>query len=72
MGKTDADVVKISTKTLSEHLEKLSNLANKGLHSEITKAEARRCVVRTIVLLDDILQLADAPFAVQTEIKEPD
>lgn len=52
---TNIDLIWISTKTLSEQMEKLSSLANKGVHAEVYRLETRRCLLRTIILLDDIV-----------------
>ena len=54
---TNIDLISVSTKMLAEQLEKLNNLQNKGVHSEVMREEARRCLLRTIMILDDILAL---------------
>ena len=65
---TNIDLVWISTKTLSEQMEKLSKLANKGVHSEVYRAETRRCLLRTIMLLDDIISLKSDVFEIKTKL----
>lgn len=67
---TDIDMVIASTDHLSSQWKKLNALANKGVHSEVFREEARRCFVRTILLLDDILSFRRDPFAIHTEIRE--
>jgi len=67
---TNIDLICSSTSLLSEQLEKLSKLASKGVHSEVTKDEARRCIIRTILLLDDILSLKKGDFEIETVIDE--
>lgn len=53
----NVDLICASTALLSEQLEKLGNLLNKGVHAEVSRHEARRCLLRTIMALDDILSL---------------
>lgn len=69
---TNIDLVWISTKTLSEQMEKLSSLANKGVHSEVCRVETRRCLLRTIMLLDDIISLKAGAFAIKTKLNFDD
>jgi hypothetical protein len=52
---------------LAEQLEKLSKLQNKGVHNEVMREEARRCLIRTIMILDDVLALKKDQFP--TKIK---
>jgi len=63
---TNIDLISVSTRMLAEQLEKLSNLQNKGVHSEVMREEARRCLIRTIIILDDVLALKKDQF--QTKI----
>ena len=65
---TNIDALTVSTATLSEQIEKLSNLANKGVHSEVYRAETRRCLIRTIILLDDIISLKSNPFEIKPKL----
>jgi hypothetical protein len=57
MSDTNIDLICASTALLGEQLEKLGNLVNKGVHAEVSRQEARRCLLRTIMALDDILSL---------------
>lgn len=59
---TNIDLISVSTKMLAEQLDKLSNLQNKGVHGEVMKEEARRCLFRTIIILDDVLALKKDQF----------
>jgi hypothetical protein len=59
---TNIDLVATSNALLSEQLEKLGDLANKGIHDEVYRAEVRRCLLRTVLLLDDILSFRTEPF----------
>lgn len=67
---TNIDLICISTQALAEQLEKLSSLANKGVHSEVYKAETRRCLIRTIMLLDDIASLRLGAFEIKDHLDE--
>lgn len=62
---TNIDLICTATSLLGEQLEKLSNLVNKGVHAEVARHEARRCLLRTIMALDDILSLRRGPLPVK-------
>lgn len=59
---TNIELVATSVKAWDEQVTKLERLANKGIHAKVFRAEARRCLIRTILLLDDIVALHPAPF----------
>lgn len=65
---TNIDLILVSTKTLSEQIEKLTDLANKGTHAEVYRAEARRCLLRTVLLLDDIISLRKGAFEIKPRL----
>jgi len=65
---TNVDLICVSTKALSEQMETLSRLANKGVHAEVYRAETRRCLLRTIMLLDDIISLKVGAFEIKTKL----
>jgi hypothetical protein len=69
---TNIDLILVSTKTLSDQMEKLANLANKGVHAEVYRSETRRCLLRTIMLLDDICSLKAGAFEVKTKLNFDD
>jgi hypothetical protein len=48
---------------LSSRLNALDGLANKGVHAEVTQAEAETCVVWTYMLAGDIVRIADGTSA---------
>lgn len=66
-SETNIDVVLASTNLLSEQIDKLSKLVNKGIHSEIYREEARRCLIRTVMLLDDFISLKKDSFKIETD-----
>ena len=65
---TNIDLICVSTQNLSEQMEKLSKLASKGVHSDISRVETRRCLLRTIMLLDDIISLKTEAFEMKTKL----
>jgi hypothetical protein len=62
------DLICIEAKVLGEQIDKLAGLANKGVHSEVFRYETRRCLIRTLLLLDDIVSLRCEPFEIKTKI----
>lgn len=68
---TSIDLVNSSMNMLNEQLEKILELQNKGLHDEIIQSEARRCIIRTMMIIDDILCLRKNPLPVKTKYTIP-
>ncbi len=68
--KSDAniDLIVASTEMLSSQIEKLSELSNKGVHTEVYRHEARRCLLRTLMLLDDIISLKRNAFPIKPKL----
>ena len=64
---TDIQVISINAKNLSEQIEKIENLINKGIHNDLYRNECRRCLVHTIMLLDDICSLKNVPFEINDD-----
>lgn len=69
---TNIDLIVATTVTLFEQWDKLNKLANKGVHSEVFRSETRRCLLRTIMLLDDIVSLKEKPFDIRPNINFDD
>jgi hypothetical protein len=65
---TNIDLICVSTEMLSRQLEKLGKLANKGVHADIYRHEARRCLLRAIMILDDILSLRERPLEIKPHL----
>ena len=65
---TNLDVICSSLEMLEAHLQKLDQLANKGIHDEVTKEGTRRCLLRTVMLLDDIASLRSNQFQIKTDL----
>lgn len=68
LGNTNIDLIVASTDQLFSQWDKLNNLANKGVHSEVFRNETRRCFIRTILLLDDIISLNQEPFEITPDL----
>lgn len=68
MSDTNIDTITIAADNLSLQWNKLHELANKGVHAEVYRSEVRRCFIRTILLLDDIIAMHPQPFDIRTDI----
>jgi hypothetical protein len=67
---TNIDLIVAATDLLFQQWDKLNKLANKGVHSDVFREETRRCVIRTILLLDDIVSLQFKPFEIKTMLDD--
>jgi len=56
-----------NTSSLFEEWNKLYELSNKGVHSDPHRQECRRCIIRTILLLDDLIAIKRTPFEVNVK-----
>jgi hypothetical protein len=65
---TNIDVICVSADMLNEQIEKIINLQNKGVHDEVFRHESRRCIIRTIMLLYDIISLKADSFEIKPEL----
>ncbi|WP_437368607.1 hypothetical protein [Maribacter litoralis] len=65
---TNVDLIVASTEVLFTQWSKLNNLTNKGVHSEVFRDETRRCLIRTVLMLDDIISLKQGPFELKPGI----
>jgi len=59
ISSTNVDLIVASTEILFAQWSKLNNLANKGVHAEVYRKETRRCLIRTVMMIDDIISLTD-------------
>ncbi|MCD0456325.1 hypothetical protein LPB85_12845 [Chryseobacterium sp. LC2016-27] len=62
-SETNIDLIVTNTASLFEEWNKLYELSNKGVHSEPHRQECRRCIIRTILLLDDLIAIKRTAFA---------
>lgn len=61
-SETNIGLISARLNLWSDQIEKLNKLANKGVHAEVIKPEAKRCLVHTVLLLDDIVSFRSKPF----------
>ena len=61
---TQVELISSGLDLFAHHVEKLQDLANKGIHSEIQREGARRALLRTVFLLDDIVALRPESFPI--------
>lgn len=66
-SETNIDLIVTNTSSLFEEWNKLYDLSNKGVHSEPHRQECRRCIIRTILLLDDLITIKRTPFTVKVK-----
>lgn len=62
---TAIDLICVSTDALYAQISKLLDVAQKGIHAEIHRTETRRCLLRTILLLDDLVALKKGAFPIR-------
>jgi hypothetical protein len=65
---TQVELIASGLDLFAAHVEKLQDLANKGIHSEIQREGARRTLLRTVFILDDIVALRPESFPIRPEI----
>jgi hypothetical protein len=65
---TVIDLVVASTTMLAEQVERLDEAINKGVHARAIDAEVRRCLIRTILLLDDLASLRAGRFEMRPKL----
>lgn len=70
VGQTEQKLIVATMEAAAVELDNLFSLTNKGLHSNIDRMQARRCVLRTILLLDDLIAVRKQPLA--TQIRQDD
>lgn len=61
-SETNIDLIVTNTISLFAEWNKLYELSNKGVHSDPHRQECRRCIIRTILLLDDLIAIKRTPF----------
>lgn len=66
-SETNIDLIVTNTFSLFNEWNKLYELSNKGVHSDPHRQECRRCIIRTILLLDDLIAIKRTPFEVNVK-----
>lgn len=69
-SETNIDLIVTNTSSLFDEWNKLYALSNKGVHSEPHRQECRRCIIRTILLLDDLIAIKRTPFEVNVKAEK--
>lgn len=67
-SETNIDLIVTNTTSLFDEWNKLYELSNKGVHSDPHRQECRRCIIRTILLLDDLIAIKRTPFDVNIKV----
>jgi hypothetical protein len=65
---TQVELIASSLDVFAEHVEKLQSLASKGVHVDIQREGARRALLRTVFILDDIVALRPESFPIRADI----
>lgn len=66
-SETNVDLIVTNTASLFDEWSKLYELSNKGVHSAPHRQECRRCIIRTILLLDDLISIRQTTFDVNVK-----
>jgi len=66
-SETNRDVIVSNIELLYKEWNTIFKLQNKGVHTRITWNDCRRCLIRTLLLLDDIISIKKGPFEVNIE-----
>lgn len=67
-SKTEADLITIGVESLDQQYSKLLASYNKGVHGDVLRIETRRCLLKTVFLLDDIVSLKTGPFEIKPKL----
>jgi hypothetical protein len=65
VGHTEQDLLVATMGVAAVELDNLNQLTNKGVHSDFVRMQARRCLLRTLILLDDLIAVRKKPLATQ-------
>lgn len=65
VSQSERSQIEATMKATALELGKLCDLANKGLHSEFVRSQARRCLLRTLLLLDSLVSVRQLPLEMQ-------
>lgn len=69
-SEANIDLIVTNTSSLFDEWNKLYELSNKGVHSNVHRQECRRCIIRTILLLDDLISIKQTPFEVKVKAEK--
>ena len=69
-SETNIDLIVTNTVSLFDEWSKLYELSNKGVHNDVHRQECRRCIIRTVLLLDDLISIKQTPFEVKVKAQK--
>lgn len=69
-SEVNIDLIVTNTVSLFDEWSKLYELSNKGVHSDVHRQECRRCIIRTTLLLDDLISIKQTPFEVKVKAEK--
>jgi hypothetical protein len=64
-GHASGELLKASIESLTFRIERLNDLASKGVHASVTQAEVEQTVIQTYLAVGDLLRLRDGISAIQ-------
>ena len=65
VGETEQKLIVAAMEAAAAELDSLNDLANKGVHADIDRTQARRCLLRTLLFLDDLIAVRKDPLEIQ-------
>jgi hypothetical protein len=71
-GSTSQKIALAQIENLGERINRLNDLASKGVHADVSPFEAHQCTLQTYVLIGDLLRLAEGSSALEQSAAEID
>lgn len=66
-GRTAGDLLLAQVSDLGNRIDRIYDLASKGVHADVSEFEVNQAVIQTYLLIGDILRLADQDSALYSE-----
>ena len=64
---TSSDLLITSVQDLGNRIDRLYDLTNKGVNTEVLDFEVNQCLIQTYILIGDLLRIEDKQSAIGTE-----
>ncbi len=64
---TNIELIVANTAALFDEWNMLHTLSSSGVHGDPHRQECRRCIIRTVLLLDDLVSIKNEPFSVNVK-----
>lgn len=64
---TSGELLVAQLQDLGNRIDKIYDLANKGVHAEVSDFEVNQCIIQTYLLLGDILRISERTSAITIE-----